>query len=289
MKKVKQVLYGNMVDMGGIPVRQPLPTRGVRQIDPFLLLHHGKFEVEAGTDVKNSGVGPHPHRGFSPVTFVFSGGVHHRDSRGNSGEVSAGGVQWMNAGMGIIHSERPSTELIEKGGTQEIIQLWVNTPALRKMDQPYYLAVQKNDMPHIQPDAGNGYIQLVSGEQRGEKGTVNAPLPLLAVMGDLEKGARHEFTVAEGHHTILYLLDGQVNVEGYGQVDQHNMAEFEAAGTQIEMEAAQNSRFLLLSAPAIGEPLATYGPFVMNNQSQIMEAMRDYQMGKMGVLVEEFD
>lgn len=289
MKKVKQVLYGNMVNMGGIPVRQPLPTDGVRQIDPFLLLHHGRFDVKAGADIKDTGVGPHPHRGFSPVTFVFSGGVHHRDSRGNSGEVNAGGVQWMNAGMGIIHSERPGKELIEKGGIQEIIQLWVNTPALRKMDQPYYLAVQKSDMPHMKPDQGNGYIQLVSGEQRGNKGAVEAPLPLLSMMGELEKGARHEFTVMEGNHTILYLLDGRIKVNGYGPVDHHNLVEFEPAGASLEIAAEQNTRFLLLSAPPIKEPLATYGPFVMNNQTQIMEAMRDYQMGKMGILVEEFE
>ncbi len=288
MKKVKQVLYAGQVNMGGITVRQPLPANGVRQIDPFLLLHHGKFELEAGTTQKDAGVGPHPHRGFSPVTFVFSGSVHHRDSRGNSGEVLAGGVQWMNAGMGIIHSERPGRDIIEKGGTQEIIQLWVNSPAANKMDQPYYMAVQKADMPHLQPDEGDGYLQVVSGAQNGKTGPVNAPLPLLSIMGVLHGGARHELTLEEGHAAMLYLLEGELNLPEYGLIAEHHLVNFEATGATIEVEATRHSKFLLVSAPAIAEPLATYGPFVMNSQSQIMEAMRDYQMGKMGVLVEEF-
>ena len=122
--------------MGGIPVLQPLPTTSVERIDPFLLLHHHAGMVEPGNHPRMVGVGPHPHRGFSPVTFIFKGDVHHRDSRGNSSIVKAGGVQWMNAGMGIIHSERPSKEFAEKGGEQEIIQLWINTPAAQKMKEP---------------------------------------------------------------------------------------------------------------------------------------------------------
>lgn len=278
-----------MVDMGGIPVRQPIPTNTIQQIDPFLLLHHGKFEVQAGTSVRTAGVGPHPHRGFSPVTFVFSGGVHHRDSRGNSGEVNEWGVQWMNAGMGIIHSERPSKELAEKGGNQEIIQLWINTPAKHKMDQPYYLAMQKEDMARFNPDDGEGYLQLVSGEMNGHSGAVRPPLPLLSVMGELKAGATHLFSVPEERHTLLYLLNGQLSVKGFGLVDEHHLIEFEPSGTEIALEATKDTRFLLLSAPPIRESLATHGPFVMNNQTQILEAMRDYQMGKMGVLIEEFD
>lgn len=289
MKKVRQVLFAKTVDMGGIPVRQPVPAPGVRQIDPFLLLHHGTFEVEAGVDVRDAGVGPHPHRGFSPVTFVYKGGVHHRDSRGNSQEVNAGGVQWMNAGIGIIHSERPTATLLKEGGTQEILQLWVNTPAARKMDQHYYLAVDKDQMPRLSPDEGNGYLQLVSGEMMGEKGPVAAPLPLLAVMGELEKDVKHKFEVEEGHSTILYLLDGSLEIDGFGKADQLHLVHFEDKGREFGVKALENTRFLLLSAPPIKEPLATYGPFVMNNQSQLMEAMRDYQMGKMGFLVEEFN
>ncbi len=288
MKKVKQILYGTLVNMGGLPVRQPLPTQHVDQVDPFLLLHHARLVVKAGTDFKNAGVGPHPHRGFSPVTFVFEGSVHHRDSRGNSGVVGEGGVQWMDAGMGIIHSERPSEALAKRGGHQEIIQLWVNTPASHKMDQPYYLALKKEDMPQFTPTKGEGYIQLVSGEMNGAKGKVNTQLPLLSAMGKLQTGAEHMFEVPEGRNTLLYLLDGELSIFGHGLVEKHQLVVFENAGSEIEVKAKKDTRFLLLSGEPISEPLATHGPFVMNNQTQIMEAMRDYQMGKMGMLVEEF-
>lgn len=288
MKKVKQILYGNLVDMGGIPLRQPLPTQNVEQIDPFLLLHHARLVVKPDTNHKHAGVGPHPHRGFSPVTFVFEGSVHHRDSRGNSSVVSEGGVQWMNAGMGMIHSERPSEELAREGGYQEIIQLWVNTPAAHKMDQPYYLALQKGEIPRIDPDKGEGYIQLVSGEMNGKQGKVKTQIPLLSAMGKLHSGAEHIFHVPADRNTTLYLLDGELSISGHGLVEKHQLIVFDNEGTDIGVIVKKDTRFLLLSGEPINEPLATHGPFVMNNQTQIMEAMRDYQMGKMGMLVEEF-
>ena len=137
-KKVKYQLPAVEIDMGGIPVKQALPTIRIEQVDPFLLLHHGKFTFTELAPALHQGVGPHPHRGFSPVTFVVDGEVHHRDSRGNSQIAHKGDVQWLNAGAGIIHSERPSQELSDRNGTQEIIQLWINTPAANKMKQPFY-------------------------------------------------------------------------------------------------------------------------------------------------------
>lgn len=289
MKKVKRLLYAHQVDMGGIPVRQPIPTQQVDQIDPFLLLHHAQWEVMAGSNPRTTGVDPHPHRGFSPVTFVYRGSVHHRDSRGNSGLVHAGGVQWMHAGMGVIHSERPGKELAETGGTQEIIQLWINTPASDKMMQPSYLALQKEEIPSAKPDSGAGLIQVVSGELDGLKGKVPAIRPMLAVMGWLAKGASHKFSVQEGRSTLFYLLDGEVSVKGFGLVDGYQLIEFEKEGTDIEISATEDTRFLLISADPLKEPIAWQGPFVMNNETQILQAMRDYQIGKMGVLIEDFD
>jgi len=289
MKKVHQTLYAQQVDMGGIPVRQPLPTQNVEQVDPFLLLHHLKIDIKPGTDYKNAGVPPHPHRGFSPVSFVFEGGVGHQDSRGNRQEVGPGGVQWMNAGMGIIHSERPAKALAENGGTQELIQLWVHTPAAHKMDQPYYLAADKKDMPLITPEEGSGEIQLVSGEQSGQQGIVQTPLPMLSVMGRLQAGVKHTFSVPSGQNAMLYLLSGKAKLQGHGLLEGHELAILENEGTSIRIEVEEETKVLLISAEPINEPLATYGPFVLNNQTQIMEAMRDYQQGKMGFLVEEFD
>lgn len=287
MKNVEQILYGHIVDMGGMPVRQPLPTRQIEQLDPFLLIHHHTGTIRAGSDPLKTGVGAHPHRGFSPVTFIYRGGVHHRDSRGNDAVVNEGGVQWMDAGMGVIHSERTPKNLAEKGGTQEIIQIWVNTPANKKMDQPNYIAVQKEMIPTMDPDEGEGVIQVVSGTLNGVTGSVKPPLKLISSMGQLNAGSKHTFTLEEGLNTALYLLDGAIGVDGYGRVDEKNLILFSSTDTDIAVKAINDTRFLLIAGEPLNEPLATYGPFVMNNQTQIMEAMRDYQMGKMGVLIEE--
>jgi redox-sensitive bicupin YhaK (pirin superfamily) len=130
MKKYRSVsaaLYAEPYDMGGFPIEQPFPTSRIEQIDPFILLHHADVKVPTHIPPKKAGVGPHPHKGFSPVTFIFKGAVHHRDSRDNNSIIHEGGVQWMNAGRGIIHSERPPENIMELGGRQEIIQMWVNT------------------------------------------------------------------------------------------------------------------------------------------------------------------
>jgi len=279
---VKQTLYAHMVDMGGIPVRQPLPTANIEQIDPFLLLHHHIGNFKENTDAKNVGVGPHPHRGFSPVTFIYQGDVHHRDSRNNSSVVKAGGVQWMNAGMGIIHSERPSGELTSKGGTQEIIQLWINTPQSGKMNQPEYQAFQNDDLPKISQE-----LSVVAGQQNEISGPARSEMPIAAVMGTIKAGEKITLN-SPYQHSMLYVLDRAVKVEGHGLVEQHNLVVLEEDTSEISLEAEADTKILFLSADPLNESLATYGPFVMNSQSEIMQAMRDYQMGKMGVLIEEF-
>jgi len=139
--KVKNIEYAGFVNMGGIEVRQPLPTKRLDMLDPFLLLHHHKTRIKRGKKQDEVGVGPHPHRGFVPVTFVLEGEVHHRDSLGNDSIVTKHGTQWTESGNGIIHSERPSQAFLDRGGDYEIIQLWVNTPAEMKLNPPVYQAV----------------------------------------------------------------------------------------------------------------------------------------------------
>ena len=289
MSVVDKILYGHQVDMGGIKVRQPIPTANVDQIDPFLLLHHHASINKPGLNPRDVGVGPHPHRGFSPVTFIFKGSVHHRDSRGNSSIVNEGGAQWMNAGMGIIHSERPSAEFAENGGPFEIIQLWINTPGEHKMDQPVYLAIPANEMPEIKVDSGDGFLHLVSGNLDGKSGPVQNRTPITSAMGYFKKGGLKQIYFATDHNTIIYLLEGKLRIKGFGLIEAHNMIVLDAVNGNVEIEALENSRFLFLSGKPMNEPVETYGPFVMSNQTEIMQAMRDYQMGKMGILIEEFD
>ena len=288
-KTVEHLLYAHKVDMGGFPVRQPLPTQAIEQHDPFLLLHHARVKISGGRKQKETGIGPHPHRGFAPVTFVFEGAVHHRDSRGNDRVVEAGGVQWTEVGMGIIHSERPTKELAQKGGYQEIIQLWVNTPAEKKMLEPSYFPVSKEDMPELTSEDKLVKSRLVVGNLSGHHGPVQSRRDVMAAMIEFEAGGTEKFEIPEGHNSSIYFLNGEFSISGYGLVEEINMALLSTDGELLSVSAKTKGNALLISGKPLNEPLATHGPFVMNSQTEIMEAMRDYQMGKLGVLIEEFE
>jgi redox-sensitive bicupin YhaK (pirin superfamily) len=286
-RSVSNMLYAQMVDMGGFPVRQPLPTQKVEQVDPFLLLHHADIKAPKHVEPDDAGIGPHPHRGFSPVTFIFKGGVHHRDSRGNDSTIYAGGAQWMNAGMGILHSERPPHDIHEIGGRQEIVQLWINTPAAHKMDQPAYFPLSAEDAPTFTSDDEKVNARIFSGELLGVKGPIPSHTNVNAATIEFKKGGKVLVELPKSHNALLYLLDGKLTLEGFGLVDGLNAVVFKKDGDGVTIEALEDTRVLLLSGEPLNEEVVSYGPFVMNTQTQIMEAMRDYQMGKMGVLIEE--
>lgn len=285
-RTVSHLLFADQFDMGGIPIRQPFPTNNVQQIDPFLLLHHADVKVAADVEPDDAGVGPHPHRGFSPVTFIFKGGVHHRDSRGNDSVIYAGGAQWMNAGMGVIHSERPPHNIHEVGGRQEIIQLWINTPAAHKMDQPAYFPLSAEEVPTSVRDNGKVQIKVFSGEVAGLKGPIPSHTEVNAATLELKKGGKVAIGLPADHNAVIYLLDGKLTVDGYGLVEGLHAVLFKKDGEGVGFEAHEDTRVLLLSGKPLDEKVVSHGPFVMNNQTQILEAMRDYQMGKMGVLIE---
>ncbi len=286
-RTVSRLLYAHQVDMGGMPIRQPLPTQQVQQIDPFLLLHHANIKAPSHIEPDDAGVGPHPHRGFSPVTFIFQGGVHHRDSRGNDSVIYAGGAQWMNAGMGIIHSERPPRDIHEIGGRQEIIQLWINTPAKNKMDQPAYFPLSAEEAPFVKSEDGKVMARIFSGDLLGVKGPIPSQAIVNAATLVAKKEGKISIPIPATHNALIYLLDGKVRVEGFGLVEELHLVHFKNDGEGISFEALEDTRILLLSGEPLNEPVVSHGPFVMNTQTQIMEAMRDYQMGKMGILIEE--
>ncbi len=286
-RSIKNILYAHTFDMGGMPVRQPFPSTNVEQVDPFLLLHHADVKVPQHIPVDRTGVGPHPHRGFSPVTFIFKGGVHHRDSRGNDSVIYAGGTQWMHAGMGIIHSERPPHNISEIGGKQEIIQLWVNSPAKNKMDQPHYYPLTKEETPTIHSEDGLATIQIEAGELNGVKGVIPTLFPVNTFTVEMKKDGKFYFKIPVSHNAFIYLLDGKVNVNDEQIVEGKHAAIFNNDGTGFGVRAVEDSRFLVGSGEPLNEPVASHGPFVMNNETQILQAFRDYQMGKMGVLIEE--
>jgi len=286
-KKLTITLPASKIDMGGFPVKQALPTNNVAQVDPFLLLHHARVKPIYDRPARIQGVGPHPHRGFSPVTFVIDGAVHHRDSWGHDQVAKKGEVQWMNAGAGIIHSERPSQALVDAKGMQEIVQLWINTPASAKMNPPEYTYTSNAAMERLESEDGLSEIKLVAGAFRGVKGRIKTASPLLILWVESQAGAAETFEIPEGFNATVYLIKGKASVEQHGIVDPESLLVFSEEGDRIRIHAQSESSYLVLAGAPLNEPLVQQGPFVMNTSTEILEAMRDYQMGKMGVLIED--
>ena len=286
-KQVKYNLPAQLIDMGGVPIKQAIPTERVPYFNPFLILHHAEMQAYSDRPARGQGNGPHPHRGFSPVTFVVEGEVHHRDSFGNNQIAQAGEVQWLNAGAGIVHSERPSEALAAADGKQEIIQLWINTPAEKKMDIPAYYHLPKGEMPLFTSVDAHLETSLIAGTYLGKTTKIKNHFPMTILWGKGKKDANETYEINEDFATALYLIKGQAQLKGYGIVEAESFVTFQEGGSTIEITLLEDSQFLILSAQAIKEKVEHYGPYVMNNQTQILEAMRDYQMGKMGILIED--
>lgn len=282
-RTIAHILKGETLKMGAFEVKQPLPTMRVDQIDPFLLLHHfGPIKVEPGNDPID--LGPHPHRGFEPVTFLFSGGIRHKDSRGNEGLLTGGDVQWMTAGLGIIHSERASQAFKESGGVLEGIQLWVNLPKKHKMAQPRYQDIKSAEMPMIEENKVK--LTLVAGEFRGRQGPAMTYSPILAIKADLQANGETFVEIPVGYNALAYILHGNIALSTGFEYPSETLLYFKNDGDGFSLKAKEDSRVLILAGEPINEPVASWGPYVMNTQTEIMEAMRDYQMGKMGVYVD---
>ena len=282
-RSVSHILESGIIDMGSFQVKQPLPTQKVPQISPFLLLHHfGPIKVEPGYDPID--LGPHPHRGFEPVTFLYQGGIRHKDSLGNEGILEAGDIQWMTAGRGIIHSERASDYFMENGGTIEGIQLWVNLPAQDKMTKPKYQEIRKNDIPVIAETKVTH--RLISGQWNGQKGIVNTFSPMIIIQTSILSGGKTQIPIPENFNACIYILSGEITLNDNFDYSAGKMIYFTNKGDGIGIEGLADTEILVLCGEPIEEPLAQYGPFVMNSQTEIMEAMRDYQMGKMGFYID---
>lgn len=275
------------LDMGGIQVYQSLPSQGHRHLDPVLLIHHLNETYAGGISAKGAGVGPHPHRGFAPVSFLYQGGIHHRDAMGNSSVVYAGGTQWMDSGSGTIHSERPPQDLLDEGFTLELVQVWFNTPAAHKMDAPRYQPLTAADTP--QWCSGDGLVQVgvVAGEWQGIQGPIETTLEALALRLELKAGARVTLPLSAKYQAAIYQLNGKLLFQK-GQYEAHarTLTAFAQDGDHVTFEAIADTQALLLGGEPTGEHIATYGPFVMNTAEELQEAIHDFQAGKMGELIE---
>lgn len=286
-KKVKYLIPAYDVDMGGIPVKQALPTQNVNLVDPFLLLHHAVFSYTEDAPAIQQGLAPHPHRGFSPVTFVVEGEVHHRDSRGNNQIAKKGEVQWMHAGAGIIHSERPSPDLAKRNGKQEIVQLWINSPADKKMLEPKYQFIAERNIPVFTSEDKLVSNKLIAGNYEELKSKTETQSEVLIIWSTVKPGGSQTFNLPGLYNVMLYVISGGIVLTTYGIVGKECLVVFENKSEIIEISSQADAQVLILAGKPIGEKVVQQGPFVMNNTTEILEAMRDYQMGKMGILIEE--
>ncbi|MBK0402469.1 pirin family protein [Adhaeribacter sp. BT258] len=284
MKKIKKIHKAVSAPVADLTTFRALPTGSVNHLDPFLFLnHHGPQQY--GPENRGLPFGPHPHRGFETLTFILQGDIVHQDSGGGKDTIQAGGVQWMTAGRGVIHTEISSEEFKEKGGMEEVIQLWLNLPANLKMTQPAYTGLQKDKIPAVPADNGKVIIHPVSGNWENTQGPIQSLTGIEIARLQLKKEAHYTLRIPAERNILFYVVNGEVRVNGSLAVT-HNLVEFSNAGEEILIVAMQDSELILGHGQPYNEPIVAHGPFVMNSEKEIMEAMRDYQMGKMGIWTE---
>ncbi|OOO02423.1 MAG: putative quercetin 2,3-dioxygenase [Chromatiales bacterium USCg_Taylor] len=267
----------------GFPVRNLISIpRDARDTSPFLMLDFaGPYDFKPASAPR--GVGEHPHRGFETVTIVYQGEVAHRDTSGNSGVIGPGDVQWMTAASGVLHEEFHSPAFTQKGGTLEMAQLWVNLPAREKMSAPRYQAILDAQIPAIALPKDAGSVRVIAGDYEGTKGPALTYSPINVWDLRLNTDHRVAFTLPEGWTTLVVVLRGQVAV-GDMTIVIGQTAHFTRAGNAIAIKAEKDSLALLLSGKPLDEPIAHYGPFVMNTEKELSEAIDDFRSGRFGKL-----
>jgi redox-sensitive bicupin YhaK (pirin superfamily) len=293
----------------GFPVRSMITYHGdTAALSPFLMLDYAapmKFEPA----VKPRGVGEHPHRGFETVTIVYQGEVEHRDNSGGGGKIGPGDVQWMTAASGIIHDEFHSREFTRSGGLLEMVQLWVNLPAKDKKAAPGYQSLLSRDIPVVElanhaNDANHanhandangaggaggvvradsaGQLRVIAGEYRGQRGPAHTFTPMDVWDVRLNEGRSVEFSFAEGRTVALVVLHGTVLVNGVQMAREAQLVLLDRRGDQVSIEANTDAVVLVLSGEPIDEPVVGYGPFVMNSEAEIRQAISDFNSGRFG-------
>lgn len=284
-KNIEKVVTSPLVNMGPIRLRQPLPTQGLENVDPFILLHHyGPYAISEFNNPFD--LGPHPHRGFEPITLLFKGEQFHRDSLGNEMTVKAGGVQWTTAGRGIIHAEAPTKEFVKRGGDIEGIQLWLNLPTKYKMMTPNYQHLEDEQIPKLFSEDKKVQLNIVAGHQKEVLGNITTQTEVNVFTAIAQEKGKIEIDIPKHHKSLIYLLEGEivVNTKQVLKKGNHQMVTFNTDGNLIAFEATEKSTLLILSGAPINEKVTQYGPYVMNTQTEILEAMRDFKQGKMGYL-----
>lgn len=271
----------------GFPARSMFSyTSHGKQLSPFLLLDYaGPAEFAPAT--RPRGVGSHPHRGFETVTIVYKGEVTHRDSTGNGGTIGPGDVQWMTAGSGILHEEFHSEAFTRSGGTLEMVQLWVNLPAKDKMTAPGYQAIVDNDIPAVALPDGAGTVRVIAGEYDGHAGPARTFTPMNVWDMRLNQGSSTKLSLPAGWHSALVVLHGTVLVNGETVAREAQMVLLDTDGNSVDIEANNDAVVLVLSGEPIDEAIVGHGPFVMNSQEEIAQAIVDFNSGRFAQIAEQ--
>ncbi|HYA37952.1 MAG TPA: pirin family protein [Candidatus Methylomirabilis sp.] len=285
VRPVVDIVTGeNTLEGGGFPVRRPFPTARLLQVDPFLLLDHlGPVKWGPGQGI---GAPDHPHRGFETVTYLLSGEMQHKDSAGHSGRLGSGDVQWMTAGAGVVHSELPSDAFMQNGGTMHGFQVWVNLPARDKMVRPRYQDIPAARIPETVSVDGKVKVRVIAGEALGQSAVIDTHTPIMYLHFTLQPGGEIVQPVPDNHNALAYVIHGDLRAGAESRrVREGQMARFGAGHSvrlAVDNGAAESADLLLLAGVPLNEPVERYGPFVMNTRTQIIQAIRDYQEGRMG-------
>ena len=273
------------VEGDGFTVHRPFPNYAVRDFDPFLLLDEmGPVILEKG---EAKGASAHPHRGFETVTYVIDGCFEHKDSQGHSGKLESGDVQWMTAGSGVVHSEMPEKEFAKKGGKLHGFQLWVNLPKKDKMTKPRYQEIPSEKIPVAQSKDGKVRVKVIAGQSMGKNAIIDTKIPIMYLHFSLHPGAQITQEIPNDFNVFAYVAQGQ-GLFGSEQIiaKKEQAVFFKNNGDGITLsspsDAEEPLELLLLGGIPIGEPVKRYGPFVMNTEEELQQAINDFQKGEMG-------
>jgi redox-sensitive bicupin YhaK (pirin superfamily) len=284
-RKIERVVSAHtQLEGGGFVVRRPFPSAGLPLVDPFLLLDEmGPADYGPGEAM---GAPDRPHRGFETVTYMLAGAFEHEDSAGHRGAITAGDVQWMTAGRGVVHSEMPARGIREQGGRVHGFQLWVNLPARDKMMAPRYQEVPAARIPEAATADALARVRVIAGEALGARAVIDTRTEVTYQDWTLQPGARVAQPLAEAHNAFVYVFEGRVRVGADGRELQDGQLGLLGPGASVQLSvpagAMSGARLLLLSGQPLKEAVARYGPFVMNTEAEIMQAMSDYRAGRLG-------
>lgn len=278
-RTVSQIVDATNEMVGPFKIKNVLPTRTLRQVDPFLLIHHMKPNVvKAGSEVR---LAPHPHAGFEVVTYLLDGEFFHRDSKGHDQVATGGDINWMTSGNGIVHSEGPTAAFLKQGGTVQLLQIWINLPADKKTLDASFRHYAAANLPE---QSGDGvWVKTLIGSYNRQSSPIATHTPMFLHHVKLKAGALFTLPVDNSYSSALYVLDGKIKLLGQ-DVTAGQLADLHIDGDQLVLSATSDVDFIVFGGEPLKEKVVSYGPFVMNSFEEIQEAIRKYEIGKMGVL-----